>query len=83
MLMISNQDSPSKLMTFDEAQMYCFVYQENNLSGWRLPTRDEFEQYINPHPLDPCFIWLAKGYNVDTTKLYRVVPVKDVPDEDF
>ena len=59
--------SPDK-MTYDQAQLYCFMFSHNGKKGWRLPT---FHEFID-----------ADSWYQDaeiTKRKWFVKPVRDVP----
>jgi hypothetical protein len=61
-----------KSLTYAEAQMYCFVYEENNIRGWRLPTEDE---YVNHNEI---WGWVQDDERQDEYGTLRVTPVRDL-----
>lgn len=60
-------------MTLEEAKMFCFMYGENGVFGWRLPTHQEA---TNNEELAGCWHQGDKDDKNDLT--YYVRPVKDV-----
>lgn len=64
-----------KLMTYNEAVMYCFCFTQDGKIGWRLPTREECD-------------WIGETATIgnwyqddplkdDTDEFWAVTPVRD------
>lgn len=61
----------SRMMSYDEAMLYCFIFEIDGEIGWRMPTLDE---YLGSE---------AMGWHVDdklrySNDLYHVTPVRDI-----
>jgi hypothetical protein len=66
----------TKMMTYDEAVMYCFFYSQDGKKGWRMPTGDEYDEYYE----------LARSWYQDDTlkddpdETWLIIPVRDIND---
>jgi hypothetical protein len=61
-------------MTYDEAVVYCFVFEHDGKKGWRLPTYDE---YLNSTGSVFSQCWYLDD-KMDHTRMFLVVPVRDI-----
>ena len=64
----------NKMMTYDEAVMYCFFYSQDGKNGWRMPTEDEYNKYYE---------LAGSWYQDDTLKddsdeTWLIIPVRDI-----
>jgi hypothetical protein len=69
-----------KVLSIDEAVMYCFTLNINGKIGWRLPTRDE----SHTHPV----MWRGSRWDMSDVEdielrgyRYLTVPVRDIKDD--
>jgi hypothetical protein len=63
-------------MTYDEAVLYCFFYNQEGSTGWRMPTDIEWQRYapdISPWALGDNEDYL---HMIDT--FYVALPVRDI-----
>ena len=60
-------------MTYEEAIVYCFCLGD----GWRLPTHEEYHNYI------PTYLGVSwyKDAFTNSTMTSRVIPVRDLKDD--
>lgn len=79
--MIELAPSLNKLLTKTEAIMYCFMLQHDGKRGWRLPTAEEYEDYIQfSHvPLRFPMPW-DESDDADELERRPVVPVRTITD---
>ena len=62
-------------VSYDEAVMYCFFYNQPGSTGWRLPTCGECVEFIWEYG-----VWSLGDDEVETfvNDLYHVIPVRDL-----
>ena len=56
---------------YDEAILYCFQLNIDGNTGWRLPTRDEYNEFRDIPPFS-----MTSDYHLEVTA--TCVPVKDI-----
>lgn len=70
-----------KMLSYEEAKMYVFFQNTGTSSGWRLPTRNEHDKYIDDGTHVFCYYWLVDNDNVplpDSGATFWALPVRDV-----
>lgn len=65
----------NKVMTYDEAAMYCLFYEYKGKKGWRLPTWDEYQMLFGDVP--PTWIVKGGGWEHSPNRQFYVIPVRD------
>lgn len=65
-----------KLLTYEDAVLYCMFLEYNGYNDWRLPTKDEFDIM---HKRDGSWCWDASdlnGRDHSDGELLRTIPVR-------
>jgi hypothetical protein len=65
---------------YNEALLYCFQLGIDGKTGWRLPTRDEYNiysVYIEPEVL-PVFPWFIGDEGIPLTYTFLCIPIRTI-----
>lgn len=61
-------------MSYDNAILYCFLFNLDGKIGWRMPT---FNEYIESDAMG----WYVYDVSRHSNDLYPVTPVRDIKDD--
>lgn len=64
-------------VSYDEAVMYCFFYNQPDSKGWRMMNMNEVIEYIHQYSSFDRPVWFDDPYHMDDSRWFAQ-PVRDV-----